>query len=1543
MHLDLKRVQAIFGAAVESDSLADRAAVLDRECATDLELRTRVEALLGAHDEVSSLLDQPFVGHVEPGEPSPARPAEGGLERTVAASPIGDSKDLYFSVGPGAASDLTRAIGISLEASQRDIPVIAGYQILHELGRGGMGVVYLARQDRLNRPCVLKMILGGARAGSEATARFLAEAEAVARLQHPNVVRIHHIGEADGLPFFELEYVDGGSLDQRLDGGPWPAKRAATLIEALARGVAEAHRLGIVHRDLKPGNVLLAADDTPKVTDFGLAKSLAADSGLTRTDSIMGSPSYMAPEQAEGKAKEVGLLADVYALGAILYELLTGRPPFRGSTILATLEQVKTAEPVAPSRLVPGVPADIETIALKCLQKEQGKRYDSATALADDLRRFLGDEPIVARPVPFWERGWRWCRRHPAPAGLTAAVVVVTTFGLCGVLWQWGEAVQARNDAVRASDLASRRAVAEGKARQEAETTVVDMYATSGISAGDQGDFGRAALWFANAARRASGDPDRRLANIIRAQTWSRRAVSPIAAVVVDGSLPGGLDVHPGGRHMITKTVINDTSRDMSNTLWDLETERSIPFPGGHAHAPAAVWSPDGSALAVGGADGDVVVVRFPSGEGATRVKFPGRIRLLSFCADGRFLAIAGGNSARVWDVQSHVFATPELVHPAAVTTLAFHPIGRFLATGCADHQARVFAVPGETAVPKWPPVRHLHNAMGTIFFSEFCSPPLFVDGGRGVVTYGGSGSLTCRATDTGAEIRTFESTESSGRVVETDLSPDGRYLAVVSFQWPVVRIFEVATGRPVGPGLEHKNTVFSAAFSPDGRMLLTGSTDNTARLWSVPSGEPLARPLDLHRSINVVAFAPDGRSMATQDRELVRLWSLPKEGLATARLPLDGKGSFAAQSPDGVFTIATGMTFPPSRVLRSTRALHVATGRPAGPSLRPGGLIVDAAFSPDARSVATLSARDGQSPEGQDVVVWDWESGRRRWRAELPSEPRSLSFHPDGRRLAVLCGDGELLVFDAAAGREARRWQAHDPEPAHHWVNNGQVRFSPDGRSVLTWGMGNNVGVWDAETGRPRYAPLRHRDKCHDLQFSPDGRSMALAAYDGSVGVRDLATGAIVAELPAHPDIVYSARFSPDGRLLVTACRDRTVRVWDWRAGSLACPPFEHAKDAVAATFTPDGRWVLSVSVDGTARAWEWRTGKPVTPPLTFDGEPMSVAVTADGKYAVVGGDRAELAVLNLGALAPTDLDADTLCRWAELLSGQWLHERGGTVKLSAEEWIAHWREFRLRSARDGVEFRADSGETPTGSAVGAHSRLESIQPVRLDELAIRVEFADSLLRTGRVDDAIVLSRQLVPLFRRAVDQSPDDPSLRHRLALALVLAGDRDGYRNACAATLSHFSRLGDPLIGEAARACLVAPNAVDDFSVPRRLIEAALVADPGHAWLHYMLGLAHFRAGRYREAVDELQQSLDLGAAWLAAPLNYPVLAMAHSRLGNGDEARRWLRLARGPAVVGGVGAAIKSSAMWWDRVEFRLLLREADATVHDVAFPADPFAR
>jgi WD40 repeat protein len=1244
----------------------------------------------------------------------------------------------------------------------------------------------------------------------------------------------------------------------------------------------------------------------------------------------------MAPEQAAGQAKLLGPLADVYSLGAILYELLTGGAPFRGTTVLEIIEQVKHAEPVSPSRLVPGLPRDVETIALKCLQKEPGKRYDSAAALAEDLRRFRAGESIMARPVPFWERGWRWCRQHPAPAALTAAIVLVIVLGLGGILWQWGEAVQAR---------------------RETEALLADMYTTSGLQAGDQGDHARAALWFANAARRASADPDRRLPNEIRTKIWGRSVFTPLRAIVADGSWPGGLVFHPGGRYLMTKSIIDGANRDARFTLWDVDAERSLPFPENMKDAPAAAWSPDGRGLAVGLPDGGVIITPFPDGEGASRIPFPGRTRLVAYSADGRFLAIAGGRAARVWDAQTRAFATPDLVHPADVTTLALHPAGRYVATGCRDQQARVFAVRGNSARPLWPPVPHIHPTSRGVSdpLSRFCSPPVFVDRGRGLITYDGKRGLNWRAVETGAEVRTLYSPELAGRVAAAELSPDGRYLAVFGVQLPgTIRVFEIASGRPVGSVPKHNNTVFGATFSADSRMLLTCSSDNTVRLWAVPSGEPLGRPLYLHRPGRLVAFAPQGRSLATQDGDLIRVWALPQEAVPMNRVPLDGNSSFAALGIDGALIIPIGGSHSPA--LQQTRAYRVATSRPAGPPLRPGGLVVDAAFSPDGQSVATLAARSEPIKGGQEVVIWNWASGRPRWRAALPDDPRSLSYRPDGRRLAVLCGSGELLVFDPDKGAEALRWRAHDAEPDLNWINNGKVCFSPGGRCILTWGMGNEVRVWEADTGRLSYPPLRHRDKCHDLQFSPDGRSMALASWDGSVRVRDLETGAVLVELPAHPDNAYTAGFSPDGKLLVTACRDRAVRVWDWRACRLVCPQFEHAEATLGATFTPDGRWVVSVSEDGTARAWDWRSGKPVTPTVTITGNPRTVAVTPDGQHAVVGGSLDALAVLDLSGLTPAaDANPEFLCLRAELLAGQRLHERGGTVNLSADEWVERWRAYRQRSPKDtdvGPSGRmrpehAD-GSAPIAAEMGLELGARAGKPVETQPVDVQERFGEvaDWLDSGGIAEARAVARELAPVLRRDVEQHPDNPYLRHEFALALCVAGDRQGYERACADTLDVFGQSEHPRIVEAARACLIEPDAVADLSAPGRLVDTALSREPDKPWTHYFAGLAAFRAGRYERAVEQMMKSLDLGAGWAAAPLNYPVLAMAHHRLGHPDEARRWLghahslsrdaRQGRAWDLIRGLRAA------WWDRVELRLLLREADAMVLDAGFPADPFA-
>jgi hypothetical protein len=346
----------------------------------------------------------------------------------------GPSGDEYRDRFPGLVASGRDVEGTLVEERPGErLPAIPGYEILGVLGRGGMGVVYRARQVALDRLVALKMIAAGAAPGAEELARFRTEARAVASLEHPNVVRVYEVGEHQGLPFLALELVEGGSLDRKLAGKPQPPRQAAELMAVLAAAVDVVHRRGIVHRDLKPANVLLTADGSPKVSDFGLAKRRHAGPGQTRSGAFLGTPAYVAPEQAAGKVREVGPAADVYALGAILYELLTGRPPFQGDSSLDVLWQVVNLEPAPARSLRPGVPRDLDTICLKCLDKRPERRYSTAAELADDLGRFLRGEPTRARPAGPLERLARWAWRRRARVGLAAAVAVLLAFAA----WLW--------------------------------------------------------------------------------------------------------------------------------------------------------------------------------------------------------------------------------------------------------------------------------------------------------------------------------------------------------------------------------------------------------------------------------------------------------------------------------------------------------------------------------------------------------------------------------------------------------------------------------------------------------------------------------------------------------------------------------------------------------------------------------------------------------------------------------------------------------------------------------------------------------------------------------------------------------------------------------------------------------------------------------------------------------------------------------------------------------------------------------------------------
>jgi hypothetical protein len=557
---------------------------------------------------------------------------------------------------------------------------IPGYEVLGELGRGGMGIVYMARQVKPNRIVALKKIKTGADAAAAELTRFRTEAEAVARLQHPNIVQIFEVGEHNGLPFFSLEFCGGGSLKAKLAGTPLPAAEAARLVATLARAVQAAHDQKVIHRDLNPANVLLAEDGTPKITDFGLAKKLD-DVGGTVTGAVMGTPSYMAPEQARGQTQEIGPAADVYALGAILYECLTGHPPFKAATAHETLVQVVADDPVPPRQLQPKTPRDLETICLKCLHKEPGRRYASALDLAEDLQRFAAGEPIRARPVGRGERVLKWARRRPAVAALLGLVVLLTAAGLGGIAWEYGEALRERNNAQteatnarlaekKTQEQLTETAKAEKKAQERLEQTKRALANSQGLLADTAWREGHVAV----AQNRLEEVPTE-----LRRWEWhylKRTTAGGLFTLFGHTDSVTSVCFSPDGQRLAT------ASKDSTAKVWDARTGQQVLALQGHTNTVSSVsFSPDGQRLATGSHDTTAKVWDARTGQELLTLKGHTRpVTSVSFSPDGQRLATGSHDpAAKVWDVRTGQPLLALQGHTNIVSSVCFSPDGRRL------------------------------------------------------------------------------------------------------------------------------------------------------------------------------------------------------------------------------------------------------------------------------------------------------------------------------------------------------------------------------------------------------------------------------------------------------------------------------------------------------------------------------------------------------------------------------------------------------------------------------------------------------------------------------------------------------------------------------------------------------------------------------------------------------------------------------------------------------------------------------------------------
>lgn len=1141
---------------------------------------------------------------------------------------------------------------------------VPGYEIVGELGRGGMGVVYKARQTSLNRFVALKMILSGAHAGTQQRERFRREGEAAAHLKHPNIVQVYEVGEHERHPYCALEYVEGRPLNDVIREGVPPPAWSAAIIEELARAVDYAHRRGIVHRDLKPGNILLENVDSrqqtvdssptttvlptpnranstvyrllstvyfPKITDFGLAKRLDEKDSHTRTGDILGTPSYMAPEQAAGKSKEIGPPADIYALGAILYELLSGVPPFEGQSTWDIVTKVLNQDPMPPSRRNAQAPRDLETICLKCLHKEPAKRYETGLALAEDLHRYLNGEPIEARPVGQLERGVMWVRRRPGISvllGTSAALLLALLIG------GWVAALKQAhsNYALEQVNRANHQAL-------------VRLNITQGLHYVEDEDLIGSLVWFARALA-LERDDSRESTHRIRLASVLRQCPRLEQLWFHDASVTH-ISFSPDAHWVLT------SSDDHTVRVWDALTGAPRFEPLRHDQAVLhAAFNRDGSRIVTGSADKTAAI--WDALTGRRIVTLAGHekpVRDAGFSPDGaRVVTASADGTARLWDAASGAVIGTPLVHASPVVRASFHPDSARVLTCSEDGSARIWRIENGTA-----------NLERRIKHDGPVHDAIFSPDGSQVATCSEDGSA--RLWDTATGKPTAAPLRHHGSVLQVAFRPDGKRLATASADL-TARVWDCKTGAALAPVLRHYSAVSSVAFSADGMRIVTGSDDNTCRLWDAENGRPITPPLLHNGEVGQVCFSPDGMRIATAAEDTTaRIYEL--EPGETAIPTLQHAGPVLQASFD-----STG-----ARVLTASDdgIAHIwdaASGKRVAELRGHQGAVLDASFSSDGRHILTA---------GADMTARVWDAANFQMLRILSGHGgpvRTAAFSPDGSRILTTSDDGTARIWDRVSGNVlVDLGMGSNRERVVHAV------FSPDGVRIATGSADGTVGIRDSVSGKQVGQCQQQLRQVLHLAFSPDRRQLAVACLDRTVRLLDTAAAGLpqTARLE-HAGPVRDLDYRMDGKQLITCSDDNTARIWDAATGEQVLPPLRHFGSVTRACFSRDGTRLATASADNTGRVWDAATGEPLTPPLGHRrfGRITDVAFNPAGDRVVTASADG---TAEIWPLQTTTCSAEDLEKFAQLLSGNHIgRDAGSLVPLDATSLRRLWEDVRTR-----------------------------------------------------------------------------------------------------------------------------------------------------------------------------------------------------------------------------------------------------------------------
>jgi WD40 repeat protein/serine/threonine protein kinase len=1226
-------LRSVFTEAAEIADPAARAAFLDSACKGDQALRSRVKRLLEADSQAGNFLSD----------------SDTRARFEARAERIGER--------------------------------IGRYRLLQSIGRGGCGVVYLAEQEEpVRRRVALKVIKLGMDTQS-VVARFEAERQALAMMDHPNIAKVLDAGATDeGRPFFVMELVSGIKITDYCERHQLSTRQRLELLIPVCHAVQHAHQKGIIHRDLKPSNILVTEHEglaVAKVIDFGIAKatgSLDDNSGITSLDQIVGTPAYMSPEQVEFGGRDVDTRSDIYSLGVVLYELLTGQPPFDpkelagagldemrriirevdpprpSTTITKNLNPARLPSPRGPSReRLASVRGDLDWIVMKCLEKDRARRYETANGLATDVRRHLENEPVAARPPSKLYRLQKIVRRNRLVFGAMGVVALVLISGVIVSTQQALRARRAEHAQEHLHDLAETKAA-------ESRQRLIRRYVEEGNRLAELGQPLMALPWMVEALGLEAGDPQR----------------------------------EPDERLRIAQSLLG-------------APELRLHFSQGKSVNCVAL-SPDGSHLAIGSDDGVVRISDVASGEISTNLVMSSPVGRVGFSPDGmRVVGVDRAGGARVWSALNGEAITPVLPADASKGN-AIAPRDKMLepaASFSPDGKLLLLARGSKSA--------HLLDAATGALVREFSHDQVvyhaaFSPDGRQVVTSSKDGSA--RVWDVATGSLAGPSLQHDGPVIWSQFSSDGNQLLTVRDRH-VVQLWDWRDGRRLAPEIPRRSVLSHASLSPDGRTVLTTARSGFCHLYDAASSR-LMYEFQQPGGVVDAAFSPNGRRMAIASHD-GNVW-VRNPGDATSHpmiLPEGNQIEEIAFSRDGRF-LAVGTRggharvwdlSPPEQGVRRVpgndvqwvefdasgrRALALSTGRRSGLTVfdaQTGNLLSAttlkanqincARFSPDGHLVLAFG-------NGPTVLVLDADSGREVFPA-LAHERKveDAIWSPDGKFILTAAGTAGARAWDAATGKIAVTFPRSKSVSA--------IAVSPDGTRVALDQQNRNVQVYEMPTGKPLGAPFTALQKIRDIQFSPDSKRLAISTdavgNESIVEMRDVASGKMLGQPLVHRDNVRSFEFSRDGRWMATACNDHTARIWDAATGEPVSGWLPHDYETCQAIFSPDGNRLATLARRGAVRLWSVSSGEPLSAPILYfrntgDGR---VSYSPDGRRLLIsrGGNEAWVR-----ELTPDNSSIDELRLRAQVLSCMRFDAVAGMVPLDESNLDRAWKQLRALRA---------------------------------------------------------------------------------------------------------------------------------------------------------------------------------------------------------------------------------------------------------------------